>query len=312
MSDYIIGIDISKQHLDLHRLPDQATRRVSNSPTGLRELISWIGKRTVTRIVFEATGAYHRTLEQTLGKAGLPLCKVNPRQARRFGEALALNAKTDAVDAAMLARLGTTLDPEIRPAPSELLTSLQELQSARRALIKDRTATINRGDTVTIGLLKRQNKQRLDQIDRQLRAVEKQIKDLIAQDEALSRRWHILCSIPGIAEQTAATLLIDMPELGQLDAKQAGCLAGLAPITRQSGSWIGKAYIKGGRRLVRQALFMPALVACRYNPDLKRKYAQMIANGKPKKVAIIAIMRKIIVMANALIKQDRSWMPNLA
>ena len=312
MSDCIIGIDISKHHLDLHRLPDGAIRRVSNSPTGLRELMNWIGKRTVKRIVFEATGPYHRTLEQTLGKAGLALCKVNPRQARRFAEALALNAKTDAVDAAMLARLGTTLAPEIRPAPSELLKSLQELQSARRALIKDRTATINRGDTLTIAMLKRHNKQHLDQIDRQLRAVEKQIKDLIAQDQTLSRRRDILCSIPGIAGQTAATLLIDMPELGRLDAKQAGCLAGLAPITRQSGSWVGKAYIKGGRGFLRQALFMPALVACRYNPDLKRKYEQMIANGKPKKVAIIAIMRKIIVTANALIKQDRSWTPNLA
>ena len=103
-----------------------------------------------------------------------------------------------------------------------------------------------------------------------------------------------------------------MPELGRLDAKQAGCLAGLAPITRQSGSWVGKAYIKGGRGLARQALFMPALVACRHNPDLKRKYDQMVANGKPKKVAIIAIMRKIIVLANSLIKQDRSWTPNLA
>ena len=224
MSDYIIGIDISKQYLDLHLLPDGVTKRVSNSPTGLRELISWIGKRPVKRIVFEATGAYHRTLEQTLGKAGLALCKVNPRQARRFAEALALNAKTDAVDATMLAQLGAVLAPETRPAPSELMRSLQELQSARRALIKDRTAIKNRSDTVTIGLLKRQNKQRLDQIDRQLRAVEKQIKDLIAQDQTLSRRWDILCSIPGIAEQTAATLLIDVPELGQLDAKQAGCL----------------------------------------------------------------------------------------
>ena len=124
MSDCIIGIDISKQHLDLHRLPDGATRRVSNSSAGLRDLIRWIGKRTVTRIVFEATGAYHRTLEQTLGKAGLLLCKVNPRQARRFAEAMALNAKTDAVDAAMLARLGSALALEIRPAPSELLRSL--------------------------------------------------------------------------------------------------------------------------------------------------------------------------------------------
>ena len=312
MSDYIIGIDISKQHLDLHRLPDGATRRVSNSSTGLRELISWIGTRTVTRIVFEATGAYHRTLEKTLGKAGLPVCKVNPRQARRFAEALALNAKTDAVDAAMLAQLGAVLAPEIRPAPSELLRFLQELQSARRALIKDRTAIKNRSNTLTIAMLKRQNKQRLDQIDRQLRAVEKQIKDLIAKDQTLSRRWDILCSIPGIAEQTAATLLIDMPELGQLEAKQAGCLAGLAPITRQSGSWIGKAYIRGGRGFLRQSLFMPALVACRYNPDLKRKYEQMVANGKPKKVAIVAIMRKIIIMANSLIKQDRSWTPNHA
>ena len=312
MNDYIIGIDISKQHLDIHRLPDETTRRVSNSPTGLRELMNWIGKHTVKRIVFEATGPYHRTLEQTLGKAGLPLCKVNPRQARRFAEAMALNAKTDAVDAAMLARLGDTLDPEVRPAPSGLLVSLKELQAARRALIKDRTATINRSDTLTIAMLKRHNKQRLDQIERQLHDVDKQIKDLIAQDQTLSRRWHILCSIPGIAGQTAATLLIDMPELGRLDAKQAGCLVGLAPITRQSGSWVGKSYIKGGRGFLRQALFMPALVACRHNPDLQRKYDQMVANGKPKKVAIITIMRKMVVLANSLIRHDRTWTPNHA
>ena len=140
MSECIIGIDISKQYLDLHRHPDGATKRVANSPKGLRELISWIASFTVTRIVFEATGPYHRLMEQTLGKAGLPLCKVNPRQARRFAQAIALNAKTDAVDAAMLAQFGALIKPEIRPAPAELLTSLQELQAARRALIKERTA----------------------------------------------------------------------------------------------------------------------------------------------------------------------------
>ena len=307
MSECIIGIDISKQHLDLHRQPDGATKRVANSPKGLRELISWIASFTVTRIVFEATGPYHRLMEQTLGKAGLPLCKVNPRQARRFAQAMALNAKTDAVDAAMLAQFGARIKPEIRPAPTELLTSLQKLQTARRALIKDQTATKNRSDTMTLAILERYKKQHINQIERQLAGIEAQIKNLITQDKNLKRRWEILCSIPGIGQQTAATLLIEMPELGQLQAKQAGSLAGLAPMTRESGSWVGKAHIQGGRALLRQALFMPALVACRYNPDLKRKYQHMIQNGKPKKLATVAIMRKMIVIANALLKKDRLW-----
>ena len=251
MSECIIGIDISKQYLDLHRHPDGATKRVANSPKGLRELISWIASFTVTRIVFEATGPYHRLMEQTLGKAGLPLCKVNPRQARRFAQAMALNAKTDAVDAAMLAQFGARMKPEIRPAPTELLTSLKELQVARRASIKERTAAKNRSATLILAILKRYKTISIIKlIERQLAAIEAQIKNLIAQDKNLHRRWEILCSIPGIGQQTAATLLIEMPELGQLQAKQAGSLAGLAPMTRESGSWVGKAHIQGGRALL--------------------------------------------------------------
>ena len=161
-------------------------------------------------------------------------------------------------------------------------------------------------------MLKKQNGQRLEQIERQLAALEAEILAHIEADAELAHRFAILTSIPGLAKITAFALLIEMPELGSLEAGQAAALAGLAPIARQSGRWTGKASIKGGRANVRCALYMPALVATRFDPDMKAKYAQLIKAGKPAKVAITAIMRKILVLANALLKAQRLWTPKTA
>ena len=269
-------------------------------------------RRPVARLVFEATGHYHRAVETAMGKAGLPLCKVNPRQARRFGEALGLLAKTDRLDARMLARFGALIEPAIRPAPSKKLSNLRDLHVARTALIKDRTAAKNREKTMSNPLLKRQNRQRLDQIERHLEAIKAEMMSLIRSEEDLSRRFDILVSIPGVAARSAFTLIIDMPELGALDRQAAGALSGTAPMTRQSGKRTGKAYVTGGRSQVRQALYMPALVAARYNPDFTEKYKALTAAGKPPKVAMTAIMRKLIILANALIRDNRKWAPKPA
>jgi transposase len=308
----IAGIDIAKDHLDVHLHPSGATRRVSNDKAGSKALLHWFARQPVERIVFEATGPYHRRWERALGAAGLPFAKINPRQARRFAEATGRLAKTDRVDAALLARLGALLQPEPREPKSQGLDELTELVAARRALVKDRTACRNRAKIVTISLLKSQAAQRLRQIETQIAALDRLCRERVASDQTLSPRLSILTSIPGLGEVTAIALLADMPELGQIEPKQAASLAGLAPVTRESGTWRGKSFIRGGRAHVRQALYMPALVAVRFNEPLKTKYRALTGAGKPAKVAITAVMRKLIVLANALLRDHRKWSPQLA
>jgi transposase len=314
MTASTIGVDVSKAWLDVHALPAGLAKRFANDPAGHKALIRWLAKlgQPLARIVYEPTGSYHAGMERALADAGFPLAPVNPRQARRFAEACGRPAKTDRADAAMLARMGMALEPALRALPSQTVSALKQLSLARQALIKDRTAASNRQAALALPMLKRHNAQRLRQIEAQLRAIEDAIATLIAGDPELTRRLAILTSIPGIAGTTASILLIEMPELGTLEAKQAASLAGLAPIARQSGTWTGHAFIRGGRAALRRALYMPALVATRFNPDLKAKYRQLIAAGKPAKLAITAIMRKLLILANALLKQQRKWSPKIA
>ena len=311
MMQATIGVDISKESLEAHRMDDGASRRFANDKAGHAALIAWIGGDGA-RVVFEPTGPYHRAFERALAKAGLPLVKVNPRQARRFAEATGKLAKTDRLDAALLARMGALLGLEARPVRGDILAGLKELHIAREALVKDRTAAKNRAKALTLALLKRQNAERLKQIERQIAAIEADIMACLDADPDLVRRFTILTSIPGVARLTAFALLIEMPELGTLEAGQAASLAGLAPVARQSGRWNGHARIRGGRASLRHALYMPALVATRFNPDMATKYAHLIGAGKPAKVALTAIMRKLIVLANALLKAKRQWTPKLA
>jgi transposase len=301
------GIDIAKDRLDVCLYPNGATRPFANDARGHRALIAWLATHSIQRVVFEATGAYHRTLERSLGAAGLPLAKINPRHARRFAQALGQLAKTDRLDAALLARFGALLEPPIRSMLSPTLDAMRELSVARQALIKDRTAALNRQKIVRSALLRRQLAQRLRQIVHQLAAIDAHLQSLCMQDADLAPRLAILMSIPGIAQATALSLLIDMPELGRLDHSQVASLAGLAPVAHDSGTSRGRRTIRGGRANVRQALYMPALVAARFNPDLKVKYQALLAAGKPAKVALTAIMRKLIILANALLRDQRHW-----
>jgi len=287
-------------------------RRFANSSTGWRELIAWLTDFEITRLAFEPTGPYHHGFERCLAKAGLPLCKVNPRQARRFAEAIGRQAKTDPVDAAMLARLAALLEPPVRPILSARLDEMKELHIARRALIKDRTAAINRCQILRSALLKRQNAQRLRQIERQIADIDRALHDLLAVDHALKARFDILVSIPGVGHATALALLIEMPELGAIEHRCAASLAGLAPVARDSGKHHGKRFIRGGRAQLRQAVYMPALVAVRFNPDFKAKYDALRAAGKAPKQALVAVMRKLIVLANALLRDGRNWSQRLA
>lgn len=305
-----IGIDVGKDSLVIHRLPENRTLEVRNDKAGLTKLLRWLGRDEALRVVFEPTGPYHRLLERTLAAAGVAMIKVNPRQARRFAEAIGRLAKTDRVDAAMLARLGMTLDLEVLPPRTEMLNDLRELQVARQGRVRDRIALTVRLGHASLALLKRQLRLSIRQVEAQLAEIDAAILEIIRTDEALSQRFDILTSIPGIGQIAACALLIEMPELGQMEARQAAALAGLAPVTRQSGKWKGHAHIQGGRAGLRKALYMPALVATRYNAPLREKYQQLIADGKAAKIALTAIMRKLIVLANALLRDNRKWTPN--
>ena len=291
--------------LDCYVHPIGIERQFPNTTKGHKTLIAWAGQWEVERIAYEATGIYHRALEVALGH--MPCVKLNPERARRFAQATGTLAKTDRIDARLLARMAVTLKPPVRPARSPQQNQLAELVNARDGLVRDRTALKNREKNLTVTLLKRQCSQRLEQIARHIAALDAEIAAVIAADEKLVRRHHILTSIAGLGTLTANQIIATMPELGSLDNKQAASLAGLAPVARQSGQWKGKSFIRGGRANVRQALYMPALVAARFNPNLKAKYQQLIAAGKPAKIAITAIMRKLIVTANALLRADRLW-----
>jgi transposase len=304
---YSVGIDIAKDTLDIAFYPGGETFCLPNDASGHRALLKRLGGLDVLRVVFEATGAYHRKLQRVLSEAGLPLVKVNPRGARRFAEAAGKLAKTDRADAHMLARMGATLELEPRPLVTETLEIMKELISARDGLVADRVAALNRQKVAVSPLVKRQLVQRLDQIDRQIDAIDKELRALRNADDALRRRFEILTSIPGVGEVTAHVLLVETPELGRLDHAQIASLTGLAPLARDSGQWRGKRSIKGGRPRPRLALYMPALTAIRKNPDHKAKYEAMIKAGKHAKVALVAVMRKIIILANALVRQNREW-----
>jgi len=247
-----------------------------------------------------------------LAAADLPAAKINPRQVRRFAEVLGCLAKTDRCDAALLARFGALIEPSARPVPSPTLDVMRELHTARCALVKDRTAALNRQKMVRSPLLQRQSAQRLRQITAQLAAIEAELVALCAADPDLKERLSILESIPGIGQASALALLVEMPELGSLGQPQAASLAGLAPMARDSGQFKGRRFIRGGRAGLRQALYMPALVAACFNPDLKAKYQALTQAGKPPKLAITAVMRKLLLLANALLRDRRTWTPRLA
>ena len=208
--------------------------------------------------------------------------------------------------------MGAALDLEPDPPADRNQHDLKELQVARMALVKEKTRLLNRIKTQTLAITKRQTKARLGQIKRQLAELESELQTLLRQSPDQARALDILCSIPGVGAISASAILVECPEIGTMTRKKIASLAGLAPMTRQSGQWRGKAFIQGGRKFLRDALYMPALVASRYNPDLKEKYQRMIKAGKPPKVALTALMRKLIELANVLVQENRIWTPKAA
>jgi transposase len=307
-----VGVEIAKDPLDVHCHPAGRVRRFAHDARGCAALIAWLKGFRVARRAFEPTGAYHRAFERRRAEAALPLVKVNRRQARRFAEAIGRHAKTDAVDAAMLARFAALLEPPVRPVVSATLDAMKELQVARRALVKDRIAARNRDPTHRSPLLKRPARARRRQIERPIAALDAALHAQLAADPALPARVAILLSIPGVGDATAFAMLVEMPELGALEHQGAASLAGRAPIAHDSGRHHGKRFIRGTRAPLRQALYMPALVAVRFDAAMKAQYEALLAAGKAPKVARIAIMPKLLILANALLRDGRTRTPKPA
>lgn len=301
------GIDVSKSWLDAHVLPTEQSLRVANTPEGIRRLKRWLLRYDLALVVVEATGKWHRLVQRSLFASGLPIAVVDPYRVRLFAKAQGILAKTDRLDARVLARFATVMTPTIRPPAPEALEHLKELVGARASAVAEQTALKNQLGAATDGFLVRQLKRRIERLDSDIAALERESLARIEADQALARRYAILISIPGVGVVVAATLLSHLAELGACTAKQIAMLAGLAPVADDSGERRGVRAIRGGRPAVRRALYLAALAASRYGADLKTFYRRLIGDGKTAKLAIIAVARKLVVLANTLIAEDRTW-----
>lgn len=304
-----VGIDVSKDWLDVHVMPVGETLRVPNTSAGIRLLKRRLMHLDISMVVIEATGKWHRPLRRSLEASGFPVAVVDPYRVRMFAKAQGILAKTDQLDARVLSHYGAVMAPPVRAAEPQMIEDLRELVVARASAVEQQTALKNQRAAATVKVLQHLLDRRLERGDRDIEALEAAIKNIISADEILARRYAILMSIGGIGFVTAATLLASLPELGRSTAKQIAMLAGVAPIADQSGTRDGARVVWGGRASVRRILYLAALTATRFNADMKSVYQRMRSAGKPPKLAIIAIARKLAVLANSLISQDRIYLP---
>lgn len=307
MAAVYAGIDVCKERLDIHLHPIGERFAVANDAGGWRRLKRELGRHQVVRVVMEATSKYHRCAHRSLDAGGFAVAVINPLRARLFAEAIGALAKTDAIDARILALMAERLDPAATPPVREIVEAVQELTRARTAAIAERVAIGHRRTTAVVAFLRAELARRTRTIDTHVDRLEAEIASLIAEDPALARRYAILLSIPGIGPVAATAIIANLDEIGQLTDKQATALAGLAPFARDSGPVQGTRRIRGGRPNLRSPLYMAALSAARCNPDLKTFHQRLIANGKAKKIALIAVARKLLILANALVSSDRTW-----
>lgn len=313
-AEVYVGLDVSKDRLDVYVHPLGRRLAVANDRLGLKRLTRALNGLAVALVVIEATSKYHRLAHRTLAQHGYAVAVVNPLRARLFCEGTGALAKTDGVDAMMLAVMGAALAPQdklraVAPAP-EAVEALAELVRARNDAVADRTMFQNRLATTRDAFLRAELKRRIKAADGQVARLAAEIERRIAADPGLARRFEILVSIPGVGPAVAAQLLADLAELGALTGKAATSLAGLAPWPDDSGDRAGPRHIRGGRAGPRRALYWAALAAARCNPDLKRFYNRLREAGKKPKVALVAVMRKLLVLANTLLKEDRLWTPH--
>jgi transposase len=307
MSVEFVGIDVSKEWLDVHCLTGDAAERFENSADSLRALIERLAAMPVERIVLEATGGYERLLVAALAAAGLPVVVVNPRQVRDFAKALGKLAKTDQIDAAVLARFAAAVRPALRTLPDESERRLRETLARRAQLIGMRTMEINRLEQAQASKVRHDVKAMVSFLDKRLRAIDNELDMLIKASPLWQEKVDLLKTVPGVGDQTARTLVADLSELGSCSRQQIAALAGVAPLNRDSGSLRGQRTIWGGRATVRCALYMTTLSATRHNPKIRAHYEHLRQAGKKAKVALVACMRKLLTILNAIVREQKPW-----
>ncbi len=309
MEQRFVGIDVAKDRLDVHVRPSGEAFAVARDGEGLMALIERLRALEPALIVLEATGGFETTVAAAVAGAGLPLAVVNPRQIRDFARAIGQLAKTDALDAAAIARFAAAVRPEPRPLPDDQTRLLAELVARRRQIIEMMTAERNRRSHLSRPRLIKGLDRHLAGLQKDLSEIEQEIDTTIRGTPAWRECEDLLISVPGVGPTLARTLLADVPELGKLDRKQIAALIGVAPINRDSGTLRGRRTTWGGRAKVRAALYMAALVASRHNPVLAAFYNRLLVAGKPKKLALTAVMRKLLVILNAMLRDKRQWQP---
>jgi transposase len=306
MEAIVVGIDVSKDRLDVHVRPTGEALVFSRDAAGLEALVARLAALSPKLVAVEATGGFETVVAASLGAAGLPVVVVNPAQVRAFARAVGKRAKTDPIDAAVIAHFAAATEPQVRPLPDAATRTLADLVARRRQIIqmivaeKQRQTRASASMTSSIARL-------LKALQGELTAVDREIDEAVRGSPAWREKEDLLASVPGICPTIARTLIAELPELGSLDRREITALAGLAPWTRQSGRWRGQSRIGGGRASVRTALFQGALVAKRYNPVLAAFHQHLLDKGKTKMVALIAVARKLLTILNAILRDKTPW-----
>jgi transposase len=303
----IIGIDVSKDRLDVAVRPSGEVFAVERDGAGLECLVQRLREVSPHLVALEATGGFETVAAAALAAAALPVVIVNPAQIRAFAKAIGQRAKTDPIDAAVIAHFAEATKPEVRPLPDAATRLLADLVARRRQIVEMIGAERQRESRLMIPHLRKSIARLLKALEKELATLDADIDDAVRGSPAWREKEDLLASVPGVGPIIARTLIAELPELGQLSRKQIAALAGLAPFTRESGRWRGRSFIGGGRTAVRTVLFMGALVAKRHNPVLKVFFDRLVAAGKPKMVALIAVARKLLTVLNAILRDKQPW-----
>ena len=302
-----VGVDVAKDSLAVASVPAGLTLSVPNSREGRQDLIKALKPHSVALVVLEATGGYERPVAFDLLDAGFTTVVANPRQVRDFARGLGELAKTDPIDAVVLARFAQLVQPKPRPSASAEQADLAELVTRRRQLVATLTQESNRLDMARLRQVRRSIKKHISMLEREICSLDDEIARLIRADETLSRKDDILRSTPGVGPNTSAMLLAHLPELGNLNRQQVAALAGVAPWDVSSGRWKGQSSIWGGRADVRSALYMAAMAARQFNPVIREFAQRLESQGKAFKIVITACMRKLLVILNSMLRSNTKW-----
>ena len=305
-----VGIDVAKATLDVDLSFPERTLTVGNDAAGLASLTATLQAAAPALIVLEATGGLERARVAELLVAGLPVAVVNPRQVRRFAEAIGVLAKTDRLDARVLARFAAAVQPPIRPLPQAEALALADQLARRRQLVEMLTMETNRLKQTRQPAVRQDLQAHIDWLKQRLKTTERALRAAVEASPAWRAKADLLREVQGVGDVAILTLIADLPELGPLDRKQIAALVGVAPLNHDSGTWRGKRRIWGGRAVVRQTLSMATLSAARFNPVLKAFYTRLRQAGKTAKVALVASMRKLLTILNAMLRDQTHWDEN--